>query len=40
MLLESSIESVFHPIMEEIQEHRYRSLSDSITNGLDAKEHY
>ena len=40
MLSESSIESLFYPIPEEIQDHRDRSLSESITIGLDTKEHY
>ena len=40
MLSESSIQSVFHPIMEEIQEHRDRILADSITIRLGTKEHY
>ena len=39
MLSGISIESVFHPILGEIQEHRYRSLADSIPCGLDANEH-
>ena len=40
MLSESSIESVFHPILEEIKDHRDRILSESIPSGLDAKDHY
>ena len=32
-------ESVFHPILEEIQEHMTRSLADYIPIGLDNKEH-
>ena len=40
MLSSSSIESVFHPILEEIQYHRDRILADSIPSGLDVKEHY
>ena len=39
MLLESSIESVLHPILEEIKEHRDMNLSDPITSGLDVKDH-
>ena len=39
-LLETSIESVFQPIMEEIKDHRDRSLTDSITSRLDYKENY
>ena len=40
MLSASSIESVFHPILEEIQDHRDRSLADSIPSRLDVKDHY
>ena len=40
MLLTSSIESIFNPIMEEIQEYRDRSLEDSIPRRLEAKDHY
>ena len=40
ILSASTIEIVFHPILEKIQDHRYRSLADSIPSGLDAKEHY
>ena len=40
MLLESSIESVFYPIMEEIQEHRDRILTDYIAIGIETKENY
>ena len=40
ILLVSSIESVFHPILEEILEHRGRSIAYSILAGLDAKDHY
>ena len=40
MLSTSSIESVFHPILEEIQYHRDRSLADSIHRGIVAKGHY
>ena len=40
MLSASSIESVFHPILEEIQDHRNMSLAYSITIRIDVKEHY
>ena len=40
MLLERSIESVFHPILEEIPEHRYRILADSIPSSIDVKDHF
>ena len=40
MLLASTIESVFHPIQDEIQDHRDRSLENSIPRGLDARENY
>ena len=40
MLLASAIESEFHPILEEIQEHRDRILADSIPSGIDSKENY
>ena len=40
MLLASSIEGVFRPILEEIQDHSDRSLSDSIPSRLDVKDHY
>ena len=40
MISEISIESVFHPTLEEIQDHRERSLVDSIISGPEVKEHY
>ena len=40
MLSASWIESVFHPILEKIQEHRYKILAESIPSGLEAKENY
>ena len=40
MLYSRSIESVFHPILEEIQDYRDRSLAYSINIGVDAREHY
>ena len=40
ILLARSIESIFHPIMEEIQEYRDRSLEDSIPRRLEANNHY
>ena len=40
MLSSSAIESVFHPILEEIQDYRDRSLAYSINIGVDAREHY
>ena len=34
------IESVFYPIMEEIQIRRERNLAESIHRGLNVREHY
>ena len=39
MLLSRSIESVLHIILEEIKEHKVRSLTDYIPIGIDSKEH-
>ena len=40
MLSASSIESVFQPVLEEIQDHRDRILSDFILSGLEFKGNY
>ena len=40
MISASAIESLFYPILEEIQEHRDRSLSDSVPSSIDNNEHY
>ena len=40
ILSASSIESVFHPILEEIQDNRDRILADAIPSELVFKEHY
>ena len=40
MLSASLIESVFQPVLEEIQEHRDMILSDFILSGLEFKGNY
>ena len=40
MLSEISLESIFHPILEEIQDNRDRILEDFIPSGIDAKDNY
>ena len=40
MISASAIEILFHPILEEIQEHRDSSLSDSVLSSIDNNYHY
>ena len=40
ILYAAAIESVFHPILEEIHIHRDRNFVDSIHGGLSVRQHY